>query len=325
MSVTINLADINVNKGDGVESPFIEEMLSGEVSRPEDNIVDLDVDPDTFELFQSRKLPTTWLEIDRLLRFMHFIHIKDIPGFFYSNIDPEAQGYKLSEEHCQEFGISSRLKNPISAYTALYIGRTDLCVQKVKECIGSTPHTSWLCYLLLEVVKCNQLQLFKELMTLEEAYPDSFAYPDQTYDNRGSWIYVKDNTEFTSCAVRQGYIDFLKYFLEEQFSKIHLGRLFSLACGYGKLEMAKYIYTKYMEKVERGDYRTPITYYQTFALESSITGLEIESIRYLVEELGTRVLPKHLGYYSDVEILPGLSDETRAKVIAVQEYLVSHL
>ena len=111
--VSVNLADINVNKPDRLgnvfESPFIREMLDDgdQPVSPEDNIVDLPVTPENFNRFQDRR--AIFYEMDEetttnFINFLDWLCIPDIPRYIYTHMDSTG-GLNISDELLERHGI----------------------------------------------------------------------------------------------------------------------------------------------------------------------------------------------------------------------------
>lgn len=162
-TTTVYSQDINLNGSDGIVSRFLDNVFDDPnwKDSSENFIIELDVEPHIFDLFQKRELPDNSEDFVKLVDFLDLLHIHSIPEFIYQCYRPKI--YNYDRNILLKLGISTVLLIPPCLETYLAINRLDLLKEEFERmCLnGEIP---WIEHLIFKSVRYDRIEAFKYLM-----------------------------------------------------------------------------------------------------------------------------------------------------------------
>lgn len=275
--ININIYDINVNNGDGVESDFIKDLIGNiDPTNEEDKNILVPTDEETFFYFQTRKIPQEKREINKLFDFMEFIQIIDIKHFIYSNIKKTYSGYKIQDEFLQKYNITKNITKKMMWDTAIEINRPDI----LKRCINVnnfniTREGRHLIFQCINYDSIESLKIIENTMTQQQLlnhkqipnifshaiYKNSFEFVKYLYEN--NYYHNELVGYYMEVSARNGNFEIIKYLQDKTNTPIS-NFVMNYAIQFNQIELVErlinggYSVRLYMLRVAR-KYSNPTT------------------------------------------------------------------
>lgn len=226
--VYINIYDVNVNKGDDVESDFIKYLIENiDPKNEEDKNILVPTDEETFFYFQTRKIPQEKREINKLFDFMEFIQIINIKQFIYSNIEKTYSGYEIQEEFLKKYNITKNITKKMIWNTSIEINRPDI----LKRCISVNNFniTREGRHLIFQCINYNSIE--------------SLQIIENTMTERQLWNH-KQIPNIFSHAIYKNSFEFVKYLYENNYYTGLIGYYMEISAKNGNFKIIKYLQDK---------------------------------------------------------------------------------
>jgi hypothetical protein len=214
-----NIHDINVNKGDGIESGFLREMCLDGPEMDDDPMIDVPYSIDVIEDFNKRTI--TRENINYIISLCDWLMVDDIQSFIYKNVSYSETELSISNYFIEKFNLTRFLLKPNTPETAIILGNLTLLKTCLQPDITPRPR---LYNLALDAASHGRIDCFDYLISIQPR----FQYIISALQS----------------AIENGHFDFIQHVMDKNpylKTKFYCFHLFEHSISCNKTAISEYL------------------------------------------------------------------------------------